>query len=1009
MKLKDYQISKELIVRAPKLNLNSSVINFNNDLVLNILPQIEDALFLSSLSLSERLRKYEHLNRKEKENVNLSLYKYYSRMCTRATPFGLFSGIYKAEWGDTSKIKIEKEFKTIISLDGNVLNKLFLELRTHLEFLDEVYVYKNDTFQIKKKVLSLIQKKFTEYSKYSYSFKEFSAGKEDAIKEIFDFIENEKKIVEVVKFIIENGYTKEESYGFLAQLIQENILTTSIDPIPDANKYFHFLFSHLRGNPLIIKLYPLYKRIQELNKSKNITIHELNRLKVEILNFFPELKEEKDLIKVDYNGSYTQSLIPQKFKNNIAEAFEILTKISQNKENQNIRDFKKEFLKNYEDNFIPILDLFDPIKGIRFLGNIKHADTPLLNESIFGKRNNQQSFFLSKNEVILLNLFCNALQNNEKEILLDDVFFESSQYSFSDSFQAKFSILDSKTISFDNFKGNASFLLSRFNDNPDVNEVQNKIIQEENKINHEKILAEVIHIPEVSKAFNIINNSEIRNCIIPIVGNSYYFREKNVINLSDIQVSVRENRIILYSEIHQKEIIPRLTSGVDHRNVSNLPLYRFLGDISHDANKSLTFKWPYLLFSIKPKFIPRVRYKTVILSPSIWIIGKKDLDLNSGFANFNRSLTNFRNFNKVMPYVLIRRGDNKLFLNLDNLQLSYKILRKEFMKSEVVELEEYLFKSSSVESNEIFAFFTKIAEEKKMQKKISINKTNENIFFSPLSSWTTFQIYLNEEYLEKIISSSLFNEVISALINQKIIKLWFFVRYKDETGVHLRLRFKINDIEKNSSQVYYIISNYLNSIGILNYKMAPYIRETYRYKGKVEDSELLFYHQSVLVIKILEIVNIRKDESFRWIISIKLIDILFNQFEATEQEKIDITTQLKDDFNKEFAINREGFKDFNRKYTDCKKEINEVIQDFKDIEISEFFSCYFSNSHKTVYRLKKALRKKNRNEILKSYIHMLLNKIFIILPRHHEVYIYNIMNRYYIERKFKHISTKNVD
>ncbi len=306
--------------------------------------------------------------------------------------------------------------------------------------------------------------------------------------------------------------------------------------------------------------------------------------------------------------------------------------------------------------------------------------------------------------------------------------------------------------------------------------------------------------------------------------------------------------------------------------------------------------------------------------------------------------------------------------------------------------------------NEVIALFTKkIANEN--SKHYLTRKYGEKKYFTPIGQWINYQIYSSENHIETILGSEGFHSVIENFIQQKCIQKWFFVRYIDEDGFHLQLRFNLINSRGNGNVVLANMSNYLNSIGIMDYKLVPYKREVNRYKGKnIAHSEKLFFHQSNLVIQLLQFLSANNDENLRWIIGAKLIDVLLNQFNFYLQEKVDITEIMKNGYNREFGIKRKGFKDFNRKYKENKETLNRVIEGVFLKEIKSPVQQYAKNSQKLIASLSDNLSKQDRSEILDSYGHMMLNKLFVVLPRHHEVYIYNIMNSYY---KGKMYSTQN--
>ena len=93
------------LARSPKFSFET-LINWQgeySELVQELkawleLPGVKEALYIASPSLCERLLewKVKPSSKQEKKLIH-SLAKYFIRMCSRPTPFGLFSGISNGE------------------------------------------------------------------------------------------------------------------------------------------------------------------------------------------------------------------------------------------------------------------------------------------------------------------------------------------------------------------------------------------------------------------------------------------------------------------------------------------------------------------------------------------------------------------------------------------------------------------------------------------------------------------------------------------------------------------------------------------------------------------------------------------------------------------------------------------------------------------------------------------------------------------------------------------------
>ena len=90
-------------MRTPLLRLRDLVSTETALLEAYRIPVVREALYLASPDLYSMLIELEKDAVKDnirKEKALISLYKYYTRMCTRCTPFGLFAGITAGHLGE---------------------------------------------------------------------------------------------------------------------------------------------------------------------------------------------------------------------------------------------------------------------------------------------------------------------------------------------------------------------------------------------------------------------------------------------------------------------------------------------------------------------------------------------------------------------------------------------------------------------------------------------------------------------------------------------------------------------------------------------------------------------------------------------------------------------------------------------------------------------------------------------------------------------------------------------
>lgn len=105
----NFSFFNKVIVRTPFLPIDKSI-DINNFL---------EHIYLSSPNLILEIKKNNEgkLDKKERQKLTETLYKYKSRLSNRSTPFGLFAGIGMVDIGKKKAIKLPKKIHTRSSCD----------------------------------------------------------------------------------------------------------------------------------------------------------------------------------------------------------------------------------------------------------------------------------------------------------------------------------------------------------------------------------------------------------------------------------------------------------------------------------------------------------------------------------------------------------------------------------------------------------------------------------------------------------------------------------------------------------------------------------------------------------------------------------------------------------------------------------------------------------------------------------------------------------------------------
>lgn len=136
----------------------------------------------------------------------------------------------------------------------------------------------------------------------------------------------------------------------------------------------------------------------------------------------------------------------------------------------------------------------------------------------------------------------------------------------------------------------AANLLGQFGSHsPSLTDHVRSCLQREEEQWPDAIYVEIIHWYS-SRVGNVLQRPILREFEIPLVSRASV-DESNQLKMSDLLVLVRsDSRVILWSECHQKEVIPRLSTAHNYR--TGLSIYQFLADLQ-GQNSSLSLYWDW--------------------------------------------------------------------------------------------------------------------------------------------------------------------------------------------------------------------------------------------------------------------------------------------------------------------------------------------------------------------------------------------------------------------------------
>lgn len=272
--------------------------------------------------------------------------------------------------------------------------------------------------------------------------------------------------------------------------------------------------------------------------------------------------------------------------------------------------------------------------------------------------------------------------------------------------------------------------------------------------------------------------------------------------------------------------------------------------------------------------------------------------------------------------------------------------------------------------------------------------------FIPGSNWVYFKLYTGEKTADDLLVKTI-APILKKLQKEQVLQKWFFIRYGDP-DFHLRVRLLVHNTQCIGEiiRLFYQQLNKWNNENLLwKVQLDTYNRELERYdKHLIEEAESFFYADSECVLSIIK--KLDGNENYRWMIGLKLIDVLLSDFSLSLIEKQKMVENISKPFKLEFGFNEFNSKQFNAKFRENKKTVEIVLNNtFPGKEFATLCKFVRKRSKElrvVVEQIKSKSKKDNRiNELLNSYIHMTINRLFRSKNRQHEMILYDFMFRYY--------------
>jgi len=269
--------------------------------------------------------------------------------------------------------------------------------------------------------------------------------------------------------------------------------------------------------------------------------------------------------------------------------------------------------------------------------------------------------------------------------------------------------------------------------------------------------------------------------------------------------------------------------------------------------------------------------------------------------------------------------------------------------------------------------------------------------------WLYYKIYCGSYSADRILIETI-SPIVAELQKRKLIDYWFFVRYHDPKN-HLRLRFHLNKVEV-IQEVIQIITVYFSKLikEDIAYEIntGTYKREIERYgNSTIAEAEKMFYYHSKKTIQVISEMITENDEIVRIFATLKNINDLLEHFQITLVERQKFVTEKSTSLKLEHAISRDNIKNINVLYKKHKSDIFLILDHNEEPQYLEGLIEILNTCDEEINSIKNIQAKIKKNKavvplnLINSFIHMNVNRLFRSKQKQYEMLCYDFMNKYY--------------
>ncbi|MFF3734280.1 lantibiotic dehydratase [Streptomyces sp. NPDC002476] len=901
-------------------------------------PEVREALAIASPSLAAGISEWRRSpDGRRGRKVERSLLRYAARMSGRPTPFGLFAGVSVGST-HTSRTVLHLaptgRYRRHTRLDCGYLASLCDALRVDPDVRECLPFIPNSSLY---RAGGGFRYAAPHASDEGRTYQLVAVAAPDALETVFEGAGARPAELAAVVGAAEPAITREEARDFIEELIDHHILVPKLQPTvsgPEPLQGVVDTLAGISGCPSVERAASRLKRVRDelavldsAPPGSHPTAYDRLGASLEALPVPAERAGpfHVDLIKPAVTANLGSEVIDE-----ITRGLSLLQRVGGTRTPDPLGQFRETFQRRYGHRAVPLCEVLDDDTGIGFPAT-HHGDGPPDTEGT-GKPSHP------RREALLLRWLTSAYHDGAEEIALGEREVEAlAAIGEPSPLPEAFSVLATVLAGSEQALAQGSFrvLLSGVGGPSGANplgrfchaedELRERVrahLRAEERLRPDAVFAEVVHLPE-GRVGNVLARPRLRDHEIPYLGRSDAPPEQQI-PVTDLLVSVVQDRVLLRSARLGREVVPRLTTAHDFRGAGNLALYRFLGMVqAQERTGSLSFSFGRLATA---PFLPRVTAGRLVLSRARWNLSADQLTPLGRLhdAALFTAVQSLRRRVRLPRWVAVAERDQLLPLDLDNVLCVEMLAHMAGNRSGVSLVESFhdpdqllVTGPEGRYAHEIVLPFLR-TEGTTSRPVPSVRPARGPApapavrrAFGPGSEWLYAKLYTGTAGADAVLRR-IVRPLVARFRDSGAVDQWFFVRYSDPDW-HIRLRMH-GEPSRLLNEVLPTLHDAVAGTGgdrlVRTLQLDTYEREIERYGGAVQLAERLFHADSDAALDIVDSVP----PEDRWRMVLVGWDRLLTDFGLSLADKRVVVGAARDRLSAELALDGQARRRIGARY-----------------------------------------------------------------------------------------------